>query len=130
MRRHDADELAGGDHLGFLPEFRKMPLIVGHQVVGAGSIGALQELVIAGVFRDPERARGADELSMILDELEKLLPEAPADFENRAREHVPIFRNDGVGNVKPGWFGDRKQKDGALEVRQVSGQPIRGCWYR
>ena len=47
---HDADELAGGDHLGFLPEPREMPLVAGHQVVGAGGIGAFQKLVVVRVL--------------------------------------------------------------------------------
>src|ERR1035437_2265717 len=45
MRCHDADELSRRDHLGLLPELREMPLVAGHQVIGAGGIGALQELV-------------------------------------------------------------------------------------
>jgi hypothetical protein len=48
-------KVAGCNHLGLLPELRKMPLVAGHQVVGTGSIGALQKLVVAGVLRDLER---------------------------------------------------------------------------
>src|ERR1700687_423638 len=50
MGCYDADEVAGWDHLGLLPELRKMPLVAVHQVVGTGSIGALQKLVVAGSF--------------------------------------------------------------------------------
>jgi PAS domain S-box-containing protein len=84
MGCYDADELAGRDHLGLLPELRKMPLVAGHQVVGTGSIGALQKLVVAGVLRGLERTRWADELRTVLYELEELLPESPADFKFRA----------------------------------------------
>src|SRR5208283_5065429 len=37
MRRHYAEELARADHLGFLPERWKMPLVASHQVVGPGA---------------------------------------------------------------------------------------------
>src|ERR1700731_319458 len=80
MGCYDADELAGRDHLGLLPELRKMPLVASHQVVGTGSIRALQKLVVAGVLRDLERTRWADELRTALYELEELLPGSPADF--------------------------------------------------
>jgi hypothetical protein len=39
-----------------------MPLVSGHQVIGASSAGALQKLVVAGVLRDLERAHSADHL--------------------------------------------------------------------
>jgi hypothetical protein len=41
MGCHYVDELSRGDRLSFLPEFRKMALIAGEQVVGARRIGAL-----------------------------------------------------------------------------------------
>src|SRR5216684_6090358 len=44
MGCYDADELAGRDHLGLLPELRKMPLVASHQVVGTGSIGDTPEI--------------------------------------------------------------------------------------
>jgi hypothetical protein len=50
------------------------------RVVGASRVGTLQKLVVAGILRDTERAHGADKLRVVLDELKKLLPEAPADF--------------------------------------------------
>ena len=62
MRCHDADEFAGCDDLGHLPEPREMPLVSGHQLIGAGSVGALQELVAVGVRRHLERAHRADRL--------------------------------------------------------------------
>jgi len=71
--------------------------------------------VVVGVLCDPERARGLYDMGMVLDEIEELLAEALADFQLGAREHFPVFRDNGVRNVQPGRFGDRKQKDGALE---------------
>jgi hypothetical protein len=55
MRGYDADEFAGSDYLGRLPELWKMPLVAGDQVVGAGGVGAFQELVVVGIPRDLER---------------------------------------------------------------------------
>ncbi len=34
-----------------------MSLVTGHQVIGTGSVGALQKLVVAGIARDMERMR-------------------------------------------------------------------------
>ncbi len=48
--RHDGDELARRNHFSFLPEFRKMPLVAGHQVVGARGVGAFQ-----GFFAYPRK---------------------------------------------------------------------------
>jgi hypothetical protein len=92
-----------------------MPLVAGHQVVGACRVGALQKLVVAGVLRDPDRARNADKLSMVLDELEELLSKAPPDSQFRSREYLPVFGENGFGDVQPGRFGDRKEQHGALE---------------
>ena len=78
MWRHDADELARGNHLRLLPEPREMSLVTGHQVVARG-VGAFQELVVIGVFRNAERRHGANRLRMIFDELQKLLPQASAN---------------------------------------------------
>ncbi len=81
MGCYDADELAGRDHLGLLPELRKMPLVAGYQVVGTGSIGALQKLVVARVLRDLEGMRWPDEMRTVLYELAELLPESPCGFQ-------------------------------------------------
>ena len=85
MRPDDADEFAGGDDFGFLPELWKMALIAGDQVVRAGGIGALEENVIGGVGRDLKRGGRRDETSPVFEELEKLMPEPFANMEFRAR---------------------------------------------
>jgi hypothetical protein len=46
---------------------------------------------------------------MGLDELEELLPHAPTDFQFRTREYLPVFREDGLGDIQLGRFSDRKE---------------------
>ena len=55
MRPDDADEFAGSDDFGFLPELWEMPRIAGDQVVRAGGIGAFDENVIGGIGRNLQR---------------------------------------------------------------------------
>ena len=98
-----------------------MPLVAGHQVVGARGVGALQKLVVVRVPRHLERACGPDGVRTAPDELKKLLAQALADFQFRPREYFPVFRKNGVGNVQSGWFRDRKQEDGALESVRFEG---------
>ncbi len=83
MRRHDVDEFSRCDHPGFLPELRKMPRTAGHQVIGAGGIGAFQEIVVVRVLRHPQRAGWGNRARAVPDELEELLPYAFADLEVR-----------------------------------------------
>lgn len=60
MRSHDADKLARRDHLGLLPELRKMARVAGHQAIGARGIGALDESIAVAVLRHLERAQSLD----------------------------------------------------------------------
>ena len=85
MRADDADQFAGGDDFGFLPELWEMALIAGDQVVRAGGIGAFEENVIGGVGRDLKQAGGRDEMGLVFEELKKLLPEPFANKKFRAR---------------------------------------------
>jgi hypothetical protein len=55
MRPDDADEFAGRDDFGFLPELWQMALIAGDQVVRASGIGAFERNVIGGVGRNLQR---------------------------------------------------------------------------
>jgi len=57
VRGYDADEFAGCDYLGLLPELWKMALVGGDQIVGAGGVGTFQELVVVGIARYLERTR-------------------------------------------------------------------------
>lgn len=78
-----AEEFTGTDDLGVLPELGKMPLISRHQVVGACPIGAFNEHVVPRVGGDLTETRGCHHVSMVLDQLQELLPQAFADLEFR-----------------------------------------------
>jgi len=49
MRGNDADELAGSDDHGFLPELWEMALVDGDEIVRAGGIRAFEEDIVSGV---------------------------------------------------------------------------------
>ena len=115
VRGYDADEFAGRDYLGLFPELWKMPLVAGYQVIYAGRVRAFQELVVVGIPCNLECTRGVNEQGMVLYELEQLLPKASSDFEFRAREDFPVFRDNGFADVQPGGSGHRKHEHGALE---------------
>src|SRR6516225_1525520 len=121
VRCNDADEFAGCDHLGFLPESRKMPLVPGHQVVGAYGIGAFNELVIVGIARHLQCPRWLHQPGVAPDELEKLLPGSLADLQLRAGEHLAVLNKYSGGHVERCRFGDRQDQDGALESVRFEG---------
>lgn len=115
VRCHDADEFARRNNLRLFPEPWKMALVACEQVVGAGGVGTLQELVILGILRYPQRPCGVNEARSVLNELEELLLKAFRDFEFRSCQDFAVFGKDGIADVKPGRFGDRKNEDRALE---------------
>jgi len=84
MRPDDADEFAGSDDFGFLPELWEMALIASDQVVRPGGIGAFKENVIGRVGRDLKRAGGRDGMGSVFEELKKLLPEPFANMKFRS----------------------------------------------
>src|SRR5437899_5179935 len=92
-----------------------MPLVTSYQIVDAGCVRAFQVLVVVGILRNLKLKRGINDLRMVLYELKELLPKASADFEFRAREDFPVFRENGFGDVQPGGSGHRKHEHGALE---------------
>ena len=92
MRGDDIDELAARDDFGFLPELGKMALVAGDEIVGAGSIGAFEEDIVAGIGSDLKGLRGRDEVGAVSDELKELNAEAFANEEFRARQDCPVFR--------------------------------------
>jgi len=57
-----------------------MSLVAGYQVVGTGSIGTLQKLVVAGVRGDLERMRWADEMRTVLLRAGGAAPGVPCGF--------------------------------------------------
>jgi len=85
MRPDDADEFAGSNDFGFLPELWEMALIAGDQVVRTGGVGAFKENVNGGIGGDLKRAGGRDEMGPVSEELKKLLPESFANMKFRAR---------------------------------------------
>src|SRR6266478_4076026 len=85
VRADDADQFAGGDDFGFLPELWEMAVIAGDQIVRAGGVGTFEEDIIGGVGGDLKRAGGRDEMRPIFEELKKLLPEPLANVKFRAR---------------------------------------------
>ena len=93
-----------------------MPLVTGHQVIGASSVGAFHELVVVGVRRHVQWARWLNGMGTSLNELQELLPDAPADLELRASQNIAVFGEDRFGDVKPCRLGNRKQENGALQA--------------
>jgi hypothetical protein len=122
VRCDDADEFAGSDYFGLLPELWKMSLVSGYQVVGPRGVGAFKKFVVVRIFRDLERTRSGNDLRMVLYELEELLPKAPADFEFQARENLTVFRENGFGDIQSGRFDNRKQEHGALKSVRFQGR--------
>jgi hypothetical protein len=116
MGRDDVYEFAGADYLGLLPEFWEMKLVAGDPVVGAGSFGAFNQLVDAGIFGDIERARWDHALRTVLYELAKLLAKTPADLEFGRREDCAVFRKNRFGDIEAGRFGHRQYEYGALQA--------------
>src|ERR1039457_7221419 len=57
------------------------------------------------------------------DELEELLPETSSNLQLRARQHLAVFGQDGLGNIQRGRLGDRQQKDCPLESVRFQGRP-------
>jgi hypothetical protein len=89
-----AHELPRVDDLGFLPELWEMLLIAGNEVVRACSVGTFDEHIVvrvAGHFKAP---RWGNDMAVTLDQLDQLLPEAPANIKVRARKHACIFLQD------------------------------------
>ena len=85
MRADDADQFAGADDFGLLPELWEMVLIAGDQIVRAGGVGAFEENVIGGVGRDLKQAGGRDEMGAVFEELKKLPAKPFANVKFRAR---------------------------------------------
>jgi len=85
MRADDADEFAGSNDFGFLPELWEMARIAGDQVVRAGGVGTFEEDIIGGIGGDLKRGGGRDEMGPVFEELKKLLPKPFANKKLRAR---------------------------------------------
>ena len=99
MRRGRANEFSGRYDLGFLPESREMHLIARDQIVRAGSIGTFKEHIVVGVACDIQAAGGNDDVAVVFDELQQLLPEALANSQFRAAKNLVVFLQDGSGYI-------------------------------
>ena len=99
MRPNDADEFPGRDYFGLLPESWEVALAAGYQVVGASRVCTFQELVVVGVLRYPKCTLWVNALRAVLDELEKLLPKPPADFEFPACQNFLVFHQNSFRDV-------------------------------
>ena len=71
--RDHTEEFTGADDLGVLPELGKMPLVSGHQVVGACPISTLNEHIVVWVGGHGTETRGRHNVSMVFDQLQELL---------------------------------------------------------
>ncbi len=94
MRGVDIDELAGRDDLGFRPEFWKMALVAGYEIVSAGGIGTFEKDIVARINGDLKRLRGRNKVSAVLNELKELKAEPFPNAEFRARQDCPVFQKD------------------------------------
>src|SRR5260370_26384605 len=100
MRGDDIDELAGRDDLGFLPEFWKMAVVAGYEIVSAGGIGTFEKDIVAGIMGDLKRLRGRNKVSAVLNELKQLKGEPFPNTEFRARQDCPVFHKDRSAHVQ------------------------------
>jgi hypothetical protein len=94
MGSHYAQELTRVDDLGLLPILREMPLIAGNEVVGAGGVGTFDKHVVVRVAGHFKAARLGDNMAVVLDKLQQLLPDAPANMKVRTWEHARILLQD------------------------------------
>lgn len=65
-------EFTAGDDLGLLPKGGKVAPVTGDEVVGSGSVGALQEFVVVRVVGDFQPVGWDDDVALVLDELKEL----------------------------------------------------------
>jgi hypothetical protein len=74
-----------------------MTLVAGNQIIGFGSLRALQENVVVGVgaFLDPN-AR-LDSMAQLSNRLERAFDDIPRPLKMWAANHFIIFGEDGIG---------------------------------
>src|SRR6516162_10290743 len=75
VRRHHGDELTRGDDLRFLTKSWKVSQVAGDHVIGARGVCAFKEDIIVGITRHLKMQFGCDAVTVILDELQQLLPQ-------------------------------------------------------
>src|SRR5260370_17199318 len=115
MRGDDIDELAGRDDLGFLPEFWKMALVAGYEIVSAGGIGTFEKDIVARINGNLKRLRGRNKVSAVLNELKELKAEPFPNAEFRAPHDCPVFQKDRRRHVQTRSVRDGEKQDTALQ---------------
>ena len=93
MGRCDIKKLTRADDLGVLPEFRKVALVVRQQVVCASGVGTFDEHVVFRIGRDLIQTRRCDNVTVVLDQLNQLLSQAPADLEFGPRQDRGVLQH-------------------------------------
>jgi hypothetical protein len=107
VRRRKADELAGGDDLGLLPESREMALVAGDEIIRASSIGALKKYVVIRVGGDSKSTIWNDEMGALANVLKELPAKSFANLELRPRQGALAFAENVRKYVQPGWLRQR-----------------------
>ena len=73
-----------------------MPDVAGDEVIGSGSLGALEELVVVRIGSSPYDPSWCNDVALAPDQLEQLLAKPLADFEFRAGQNQLVFREDSL----------------------------------
>src|SRR5712691_6757924 len=105
MRCRETDKLPWGYNLRFLPEFRKMFLIAGHQIVRTRSVRAFHEYIVRGISCCSKLPRRDHGMTVVLDELQQLQPKTLSNPELRTGKHLAVFLKDGVRDIQAGRLG-------------------------
>lgn len=114
MRSHHSDELARSNDLRFLPELWEVSLVSSHQIISLG-VGAFEKDIVIWVAGHVKLVRRGHKVSVCFDELQKLLLNAFADAQFRARQYIAILRQDRIGYIESGGLDGGEQKYGPLQ---------------
>src|SRR6266404_2558784 len=115
MRRRKTDKLPWGYDLCFLPEFRKMLLIAGHQIVRTRSVRAFHEYTVRGIsccFKLPSRSH---DMTVVLHELQQSQPRTLSDPELGTGKHLTVFLKDGMRDIQAGRLRNGNQENSTLQ---------------
>jgi hypothetical protein len=108
--RRNFDELARCDDFGSLPKLRKVLAVTGNQVVRTSGIGTFDKYIVIGIVGYIQTPIGSDEETAGSNQLQKPKAIAPANANCGASEHLGVFIEDGLGNIKAGRSGDGNQE--------------------
>ena len=116
VRRYQIDKLPGRDNLRLLPILREVPLVAGHEIIGATGVGALDEDVVVGVLRHLKGAGRFHETCPMHDQIDDLPLNTLADSEFRTCQDVPVLCQNCPGNEQACRFCECHQQNGALQT--------------